>query len=70
MNIGRFLAGVERQANDLPEIDRRHVLERLALARSFLGAQDPLNFFRGWKMPEERYTPRYPHEEQEMPKAG
>ena len=70
MSIERFLAGVEQQANDLPEIDKRHVLERLALARSFLGSQDPLDFFRGWKTPEERYTPLYPYEEQEMPKAG
>ena len=70
MSIERFLVGVEQQANDLPEIDRRHVLERLALARSFLGSQDPLDFFRGWKTPEERYTPRYPYEEQEMPKTG
>jgi hypothetical protein len=69
MSIERFLSGVERQANDLPEIDRRHVLERLALARSFLGDQDPLDFFRGWKAPGERYTPRYPYEEPEMPKA-
>ena len=70
MSIERFLAGVEQRANGLSEIDRRHVLERLALARSFLGSQDPLDFFRGWKAPEERYTPRYPYEEQEMPKAG
>lgn len=67
MSIECFLAGVEQQANDLPEIDRRRVLERLALARSFLGGQDPLDLLRGWKTPEERYTPRYPDEEQEVP---
>jgi hypothetical protein len=70
MSVARFLAGVEQQANDLLEIDKRHVLERLALARSFLGSQDPLDFFRSWKTPEERYTPRYPREEQEGKKAG
>lgn len=60
MSIERFLAGVEQQADDLSEADRHHVLERLALARAFLGSQDPLDFFRRWKTPEERYTPRYP----------
>jgi len=25
------------------------------VARHFLGTQDPLDFFRGWKTPEERY---------------
>ena len=49
MSIEHFFAGVERQANDLPEIDRCHVLERLTLARSFLGSQDPLDFFRSWR---------------------
>lgn len=62
MSIERFLAGVERRANDLSGPDRGHVLERLALARAFLGSQDPLDFFRNWKTPEERYTPRYASE--------
>jgi hypothetical protein len=60
MSVARFLAGVEQRANDLLEIDKRHVLERLALARSFLGSQNPLDFFRSWKTPEERYTPLPP----------
>ena len=63
MSIEGFLAGVEQQTNDLPESDRRHVLERLALARTFLGSQAPLDFFRGWKTPDERYTPLYASEE-------
>lgn len=63
MNIERFLAGVEEQTNRLPESDRRQMLERLALARAFLGSHDPLDFFRGWKTPDERYTPRYISEE-------
>jgi hypothetical protein len=67
MSIERFLAGVEQQADNLPAIERRHVLERLALARNFLGSQDPLDFFRAWKTPKERYTPRYPEEEQGIP---
>ena len=51
MSIERFLAGVEQRADDLSEPDRGHVLERLALARTFLGSHDPLDFFRGWKTP-------------------
>ena len=55
-SVERFLAGVRQRAESLPERDRDHVLERLALARAFLGTQDPLEFFRGWKTPEERHT--------------
>jgi hypothetical protein len=64
MSVERFLAGVELRANDLPESERGEVLERLALARGFLGTQHPLDFFKSWKTPEERYTPRYAVEEQ------
>jgi hypothetical protein len=60
MSVERFLVGVEQRARDLPETDRHELLERLALARSFLGEQDPLAFFREWKTPEERYAPQYP----------
>lgn len=59
----RFLAGVEQRAKELTEPDKAHILERLALAREFLGSQDPLDFFRGWKTPDERYMPRYTSEE-------
>jgi hypothetical protein len=65
MGIERFLSGVEQKASSLPEIDRLHVLDRLALARSFLGKQDPLDFLRSWKTPEERYTSRYQNNERE-----
>ncbi|TGU95023.1 hypothetical protein EN794_025635 [Mesorhizobium sp. M00.F.Ca.ET.151.01.1.1] len=60
MGVERFLAGVEQRAHDLPYDDRTAVLERLRLARDFLGTQDPLDFFRSWKTPDERYRPRYP----------
>ncbi|MGQ0589422.1 MAG: hypothetical protein ACT4N8_07815 [Sphingosinicella sp.] len=62
MSVERFLVGVEQRADDLSEPDRGDVLERLALARGFLGSQDPLDFFRAWKTPGERYTPRYSEE--------
>ncbi len=34
-------------------------MERLKLAREFLGPQDPLDFFQSWKTPGERHVPRY-----------
>lgn len=55
----RFLNGVESRANHLPEVERQKTLERLALARAALGNQDPLEFLRQWKTPEERYTRKY-----------
>ncbi|MEO5586555.1 MAG: hypothetical protein ABIQ81_02565 [Novosphingobium sp.] len=59
MRIERFLAGVEQRAELLPQSDKLDVLERLALAREFLGSQDPLDFFKRWKTPDERYIPQY-----------
>lgn len=64
MSTERFLARVEQRASELTDPERGILLERLALARSFLGTQEPLDFFRGWKLPEERYTPRFPNEKQ------
>lgn len=63
VEIERFLAGVEARATELPEDERMAVLQRLALARTFLGTEDPLDFFRGWRIPEERYSPRFPQAE-------
>ena len=59
MGVERFLAGVEQRAAELPECDRKQVLERLKLAREFLGTQDPLEFFLSWKTPLERYQPLF-----------
>ena len=63
VGIERFLSGVEQKAHSLPDIDRLYILERLALARSVLGTQDPLDFFRNWKTPRERYKPQYENNE-------
>lgn len=57
MNIEQFLKGVEERAIALPEVQRDQVLDRLQLAREFVGAQDPLEFFNSWKTPSERYMP-------------
>lgn len=59
MSIEGFFANVEQRADKLPESDRQLVHERLALAREFLGTQDPLDFFREWQTPKQRYTPKY-----------
>jgi hypothetical protein len=54
----RFLQGIEARSLELPPADRELVLQRLELARKFLGSVDPLQFFLGWKTPTERYRPR------------
>lgn len=59
MSVEQFLAGVEHRASALPDDDKIVVLDRLRLAREFLGSQDPLDFFRSWRTPEERYQPKY-----------
>ena len=57
MNVERFLQGVQDRAIDLPADERDTVLERLKLARDFIGTQNPLDFFLSWKTPLERYRP-------------
>lgn len=60
VGVERFLAGVEQRAEQLSPDVRLRVQDRLALARQFLGTQDPLDFFLNWRTPVERYQPRYP----------
>lgn len=57
MSLEQFFRGVESHAQDLPEERRQEVLKRLALARDFVGTQNPLEFFLSWKTPVERYVP-------------
>jgi hypothetical protein len=57
VSVQEFFAGVQSRAQDLPEEQRDEVLKRLALARDFVGNQNPLEFFRSWKTPAERYVP-------------
>jgi hypothetical protein len=56
-SLEQFFKGVEDQAANLPEHEREAVMSRLALARDFVGTQNPLVFFLGWKTPLERYVP-------------
>jgi hypothetical protein len=57
VSLERFFQGVEDRAQILPEMERQGVLDRLRLAREFVGTQNPLDFFREWKTPIERYVP-------------
>jgi hypothetical protein len=57
ISLEQFFQGIEHRAQPLPESERRDVLDRLRLAREFVGTQNPLDFFRGWKTPLERYVP-------------
>jgi hypothetical protein len=57
VSLEQFFAGIEKRLQGLPEEQRPEMLKRLALAREFVGSQDPLDFFRSWKTPVERYIP-------------
>ena len=57
VSLEQFFQGVQDRAHNLPEEQRQEVLNRLQLARDFVGTQDPLDFFRSWKTPIERYVP-------------
>jgi hypothetical protein len=57
MNVERFFQGVQAEVERLPANEQARVLERLRLAREFMGTQDPMEVFCGWKTPVERYQP-------------
>lgn len=57
ISLEQFFRGVEDRAQTLPEVERQDVLDRLRQAREFVGTQNPLDFFRAWKTPIERYLP-------------
>ena len=66
MSTEAFLVGVEQRVQKLPDSERLDVLERLSLARAFVGTLDPLAFLRTWKTPEERYTSVYAVDEEQL----
>ena len=68
ITVEHFLENVEGRAKLLPADESQRVMERLKLARDFLGTQNPLDFFMAWKTPSERYQPlasRSPESSQE-----
>jgi hypothetical protein len=60
MDVSRFLRDVEEQASALTGEVRSRAMQRLALARAFLGTQNPMDFFLAWRAPAERYQSQYP----------
>lgn len=59
ITMEQFFSTVEQRSEGLPDTERAAVLERLRLAREFMGSQNPLDFFLAWKTPSERYQPKY-----------
>src|SRR5690606_14184571 len=57
VRLEEFSQGAEDRAQTLPELERQGARDRLRLAREFVGTQNPLDFFREWKTPTERYVP-------------
>lgn len=57
VSVERFLSAVEARAAQASETERDGLLERVRLARAFLGTQDPLDFIRSWRTPSELYRP-------------
>jgi len=57
MSVERFLQELTAAIDRAPDSDKTDLLERLELARNFLGTADPLDFFRAWKAPSEIYMP-------------
>ena len=45
MSLERFFGEVENHARHLPEEHQQEVQKRLAMARDFVGTQDPMDFF-------------------------
>lgn len=52
--LEEFFADAERMAQDLPDEQREHTIERLRQARALIGSTDALERFGTWRAPEER----------------
>lgn len=59
MAVERFFDELSRSIDLLPDEVRARMVERLRLARDFMGTVDPLEFFQVWKTPREIYTPKF-----------
>jgi hypothetical protein len=73
VSLEQFFTGIEKRMESLPDEQRPEMLKRLTLAREFVGTQDPLDFFRCWKTPVERYMPlsmRSPKPRQQQKEGG
>ena len=57
VSLEQFFEGVQTRAAELSDAQRQEIIDRLQLAREFVGTQDPLDFFRAWKTPLETDVP-------------
>ena len=57
VRLEQFFQGIQDRVQHLPDSEQQEILGRLQLARKFVGTQNPLDFFRAWKTPIERYVP-------------
>lgn len=57
MAVERFFEELSNAIGGAPEPERTELVERLQLAKEFMGTADPLDFFRAWKTPLEIYRP-------------
>ena len=57
VRIEHFFQEAEARAANLPQETRDLAMNRLDLARNFLGARDPLDYMLAWQSPQERYRP-------------
>jgi outer membrane murein-binding lipoprotein Lpp len=57
--VERFFLEAQSRVNEVEGERRAQLAERLALARSMVGAMDPLAFLAEWLAPEERYKSKY-----------
>jgi hypothetical protein len=59
ISVERFFEEADRRLERVEGESRTEIQERLALARSMLGALDPLDFLKEWRAPAERYKSKY-----------
>ena len=62
ISLEQFFGGIEARVATLPEDEARPIMQRLELARGFVGSLDPMQFFLAWRTPLERHRPIYDHE--------
>ncbi|SCB37675.1 hypothetical protein [Rhizobium hainanense] len=62
MVVERFFTDAEEQLTKLDDERRRHLQQRLNMARAMVGSIDPLDFIENWRAPDERYRSKYQKE--------
>ncbi len=57
--VERFFDELSQSIDALQDEERAGLVERLRLAREFMGTVEPLEYFRKWKVPLEIYVPKF-----------